>query len=370
MTERLLVDYLLTCQPGEDALTKAEDIALEQTVELPADCVPESIREHLLGRVERLAPLSDRRYQCTISFDADLVGGELTQLLNTLFGNISLKDGIRVTDIRWPDGVLKAIGGPAHGIAGIRQATGVAQGQALLCTALKPVGLDASALAERAYRFALGGMDIIKDDHGVANQRQAPFVQRLAACQQAVERANGETGGNSLYFPNATAPWPLLEQRLAAAREAGCKGVLISPWITGLDAMRWARERFGLILMAHPALTGSYFRPEHGLSPELLLGDLFRLAGADASVYPNTGGRFGFSLSTCEAINHRLRYPLGALRAAAPTPGGGMDATRAPGWLEQYGTDTILLIGGSLYQQGDLTRATVALRESIGRGAR
>ncbi|MDN3519208.1 RuBisCO large subunit C-terminal-like domain-containing protein [Aquisalimonas lutea] len=368
MAERLQVDYLLTCAADESAEDKARGIALEQTVELPAACVPAPLGDRVVGRVERLSALPEQRYEATISFDADLVGSELTQLLNTLFGNISLQDGIRLTDIRWPAGLLDALGGPGHGMAGIREATGVPAGEALLCTALKPVGLGPAALAERAHRFALGGMDLIKDDHGIADQPSAPFRERLAACQEAVARANAETGGNSLYLPNVTAPWPALEARLAAARDAGCRGVLISPWITGLDAMRWARDRFGLVLMAHPALTGSYFRPEHGLSPDLLLGDLFRIAGADASIYPNSGGRFGFSLATCEAINHRLRYPLGTLRPAAPTPGGGVDAARAADWITRYGTDTILLIGGSLYAQGDLTRATASLREAIGRG--
>ena len=367
MDERLQVDYLLTCQPDEDPEAKLRDIALEQTVELPRDCVPDALYERVVGRVERFSALPDHRFEATLSFNPALVGGELTQLLNTLFGNISLKDGIRLTDIRWPRELLDAFGGPAFGMTGLRQLTGVPGGEALLCTALKPVGLDADALAERAYRFALGGMDIIKDDHGVADQADAPFVERVTACQSAVAQANAETGGNSLYFPNVTAPWHLLEARMTVAREAGCRGVLISPWITGLDTMRWLRGRFGLALMAHPALTGSYFRPDHGISPDLLLGDLFRLTGADASIYPNTGGRFGFSLATCEAINHRLRYPMGELLPAAPTPGGGMDVARAPGWIEQYGADTIMLIGGSLYAQGDLTRATEALRKAIGR---
>ena len=367
MDKRLQLDYLLTCAPDEDAEAKARDIALEQTVELPADCVPEALRERIVGRVERLSPLPGNRYEATISFNPALVGGELTQLLNTLYGNISLKDGILLTDIRWPEELLSPMGGPAFGMDGLREITGVPQGEALLCTALKPVGLDAAALAERAYHFALGGMDIIKDDHGVADQADAPFAERVAHCQDAVTRANAETGGNSLYFPNVTAPWHRLEERMATARDAGCRGVLISPWITGLDAMRCLRDRYDLALMAHPALTGSYFRPDHGIAPELLLGDLFRLAGADASIYPNTGGRFGFSLATCEAINHRLRYPMGNLSAAAPTPGGGMDVNRAAGWIEQYGADTIMLIGGSLYAQGDLTRATEALRRAIGR---
>ena len=37
----------------------------------------------------------------------------------------------------------------------------------------------ADELAEIAYRCALGGADIVKDDHGLANQKTAPFRERL-----------------------------------------------------------------------------------------------------------------------------------------------------------------------------------------------
>ncbi|MFO7859197.1 MAG: RuBisCO large subunit C-terminal-like domain-containing protein [Ectothiorhodospiraceae bacterium] len=367
MAERLEIDFVLTCGPGEDPAAKLRAIAFEQTVELPPECVPADLADAVVARMERLDAADNGRHHATLSFNPDLIGNELTQLLNTLFGNISLQDGMRITDIRWPQSLLETFKGPAYGLAGLRELTGVAAGQSLLCTALKPVGLDAGALAQRAYRFALGGMDIIKDDHGIADQHWAPFRERLAACQDAVQRANAATGGSSLYFPNVTAPGPVLAERLDMAAAAGCRGVLICPWITGLDALRWARANHSLALMAHPALTGSYFRPEHGIAPELILGDLFRLAGADASIYPNQGGRFGFSSTTCHAINHHLRRPMGDLRACAPTPGGGVDAARAPDWVADYGADTILLIGGSLYQQGDVTAATRELLHAIGR---
>lgn len=366
--ELLSVDYLLSCAAEEDPAEKARGIALEQTVELPGRAISPAVRERVVGRVDPPRPLGGGRWTVRIDYPLAAIGGELTQLLNLLFGNVSLKDGIRLQGVRWPASLLRELGGPGHGIAGLRRLT-AAEGRPLLCTALKPMGSSVAELAEHAYHFALGGIDLIKDDHGLANQPDAPFQARLQACAAAVARANAETGGNSLYLPHVTAGYAELPRRLEAAREVGCRAVLLNPWVTGLDAMRWARDQYGLAIMAHPALTGSYFRSEHGLSPELMLGDLFRLAGADAVIYPNVGGRFGFDAATCAAINDRLRRPLGGLAPAFPTPGGGMDVARAGHWVERYGNDTILLIGGSLYARGDLTAASRALRAAIEPGA-
>jgi ribulose-bisphosphate carboxylase large chain len=141
--------------------------------------------------------------------------------------------------------------------------------------------------------------------------------------------------------------------------------VLVSPWLVGLDTLRQIRDTYGLAVLAHPALTGSLFARSTGIAPEVVLGDLFRIAGADAVIYPNSGGRFNFSLATCERINTHLRRPLGALRAAMPAPAGGMDVSRVGYWTRRYGSDTLVLIGGSLYAQGDLQRAAAALRAAV-----
>lgn len=242
MSERLRITYELTCARDESPEAKARGIALEQTVELPDSTLPEDIRERMVGRIEALEPIG-RRHRTTISYPVDAIGGELTQLLNLLFGNISLQSGIRVTAIDWPDALLTALGGPGHGVSGLRALTGV-RDRALLCTALKPLGMSPEALAERARAFALGGMDLIKDDHGLADQPPAPFLERLQRCQEAVIAANAATGGSALYLPNVTAGPGELPARLWAAREAGCRAVLISPWLTGADALRRARDDY------------------------------------------------------------------------------------------------------------------------------
>jgi ribulose-bisphosphate carboxylase large chain len=361
---RLGVRYALRLAAGEDAALKALAIGLEQTVELPQALVSGTPQEWLAGRVERVQPTALRRAWVDISYPYEVIGDDLPQCLNVLFGNISLKPGIRIVGIDWPAQLLGSLGGPGYGSAGLRALT-VAGERPLLCTALKPVGLSARELAERAADFARGGIDIIKDDHGLADQPTAPFAERLAHCQEAIERVNASHGTRALYFPNVTAPAACLHERLAAVRAAGCRGVLVSPWLVGLDTLRLIREGYGLAILAHPALTGSLFGRSAGIAPELLLGDLFRLAGADAVIYPNTGGRFDFSGRTCERLNHHLRRPLAELRPAMPVPAGGMNVSSAAHWVRRYGPDTMLLIGGSLYAQGDLVAGAAALRRAV-----
>jgi len=365
ITMDLRVTYHLTAADGREAATRARDIALEQTVELAADAVPADVAERIVGRVESVEPLGAARWRAVIAFDPVVVGRDLPQLLNLLFGNISLKPEILIAGVAWPPELLGALGGPSLGIAGLRDLTG-ARERALLCTALKPLGLSAAELAERCHRFALGGIDLIKDDHSLVDQPAAPFRERVERCQEAVVRANRATGGRALYFPNVTAGAAVSLERAGFARHVGCRGVVINALPAGLDTVR-ALAATGLAVMTHPSLAGAFFHAHHGIAPEVLLGEIFRVAGSDAVIYPNVGGRFTFSEDTCVAINDHLRHPLGDVRPAFPVPAGGIDVARVPHWIGRYGADTIFLVGGSLYAQHDLTAAARQLSEAVRR---
>lgn len=362
---RFRITYALTCGAGEDAASKARGIAYEQTVELPEACVPADLRERIAGRVERLESLGPDRARAVISYPAEAVGEEIPQALNLLFGNISLQRGILIEGVDWPAAWLERFAGPRFGIEGLRGLCGVTERRPLLCAALKPVGLSPAALARVCAEFAAGGVDIVKDDHGLADQSAAPYRLRLEMCREAVGRVNARTGGSTLYVPNVTGAAEGLEERIDLARQAGCRMVLISPLLAGPDVARRVAAESGLAMLAHPALCGAFFGPDHGIAPQVLLGDLFRILGSDGVIYPNAGGRFPFSEETCRAINDRLRGPLGSLRPAFPVPGGGIDAHKVPDWIDRYGFDTIFLIGGSLYAQPDLVRASRALAEAI-----
>jgi ribulose-bisphosphate carboxylase large chain len=363
----LRLHYRLTCAAGESPEAKARDIALEQTVELPEGCFGPEIEATVVGTLERLEACGESVWKAVIVYDPLTIGDDALQLLNLLFGNISLKNGIRVERVEWPASVLRRLGGPRHGIDGVRRLCGGAGDRPLLCAALKPMGLSSDRLAGICEQFVAGGADIVKDDHGLADQESAPFEARLERCQEAVQRANRKAGSTSLYFPNLTCGPDRLPKRLELAEQAGCKGILISPLLVGLETVRWIARSTGFAILSHPALSGAYFHPSHGIAPELLLGELFRIVGSDGVIYPNPGGRFPLGEESCAAIDDGLRGPLGDLLPSFPVPGGGIDAERVPYWIKRHGPDTMFLIGGSLYAQPDLTAATRRLARSLAR---
>ncbi|CAK0779239.1 hypothetical protein WCLP8_950019 [uncultured Gammaproteobacteria bacterium] len=232
-----------------------------------------------------------------------------------------------------------------------------AENRALTCSALKPQGLPPAALAELAGRLARGGLDFIKDDHGLADQDYSRFTDRVQACAAAVNLANDQTGGATRYLPSLSGNLDHLRQQVAVVRDAGLDGVLIAPMIVGLPAFQaLVRANPELAFMAHPALAGA-----GRIAPPLLLGKLFRLFGADATVFPNYGGRFGYSPQTCRDLADAALRPWAGLRATLPVPAGGMTVGRVPELLDFYGPNLMLLIGGSLLAAREhLTAETAA----------
>jgi ribulose-bisphosphate carboxylase large chain len=352
--ERFSVSYLL-CGDSNEARRKAEDICLEQTVEFPADLVPPGeIRDHIIGRLEGLEKIDEGLHRARISFAAETTAGNLVQLLNVVFGNISLKPGIKVESLALPAGMISAFKGPRLGRAGLRSLLGVLL-RPLTCTALKPMGLSASELAGQAHRFALGGIDIVKDDHGITNQFFSPFAERVQRCAEAVQRANRETGGRSIYMPNVTGPVDALRSRAILAKSAGAGALLVCPHLVGIDSMRSLADddRIALPIMAHSSFGGSFVTSkENGMNHGLFFGQLMRLAGADATVFPNYGGRFSFSREECAEISRACAEELHGFKPIFPAPGGGMTADRAKEMFEVYGRDFILLIGAGLHRLG------------------
>ena len=367
--ERFQVIYALArCADEREARTRARDICVEQTVEFPAELVPAGlVRDHVFGRLEGLEAVADGRWHARISFAVESAGAELTQLLNVVFGNVSLQPGVRVERLELPDVILRGLPGPRFGRAGLRALCDAPE-RPLLCTALKPMGLSPTQLADLAYQLALGGVDLVKDDHGLADQRFCPFRERVARCAEAVHRANAETGGRTLYLPNVSGDADRLLRRADFARGAGAGGLLVAPGLVGFDAMRGlaADDTLDLPILSHPAMQGSFcVDPDHGISHYALFGQLHRLAGADTIIFPNYGGRFSFSPAECRALTAGVCAPMGPIEPALPAPAGGMTLARVPEMLSFYGRDVVLLIGGDLHRQGDLVGACRRFRALV-----
>ncbi len=350
--DRFSVTYILS---GEEDVARiiAKHICVEQTVEFPEELLPDGdIRRHIVGRIESFTALGHDKWKTEISFANETSGFELPQLLNNIFGNISLEPGIRVDNLSLSAKFLSCFRGPRFGREGIRTLVRVPH-RPLLSTALKPMGLPPAELADLAYQFALGGIDIIKDDHGLANQPFSTWSERVHRCTEAVARANAQTGYSSIYMPNVTAPANVIEKFAYQAKSIGVGGLLIAPGLTGFDIVRQLASdaNLRLPLMSHPAFLGSFVTdPFSGISHRVLFGQMMRLAGADATVYPNHGGRFSFTEDACRSIVEGATTPMGHIAPIFPTPGGGMTQERIPEMIKMYGREAIFLIGGGLFK--------------------
>jgi ribulose-bisphosphate carboxylase large chain len=304
----------------------------------------------IVGQVEAITPCPEpsRAFDVEISYRADIVNDSIPNLLNVVFGNISIRRGIRIIDIRLTPDQLRAFGGPGFGVAGLREKLGVF-GRPLAATAIKPLGLSVPELARLAGGYALGGLDVIKDDHGLMDQPFHPFKERVARLQEAIRSANARTGRKTLYFPMVSGRFDQIEDQMAFAAAEGCAGALIAPFLIGPDTGFHLARKYGLAVMAHPSFSGTHFHdPEHGMTPAMLLGRLFRVFGADISVFPNAGGRFTFTEPECRDLAIAMQEPLGDVKPGFPSPAGGMTIERIDSMVTAFGHDAIFLIGGAL----------------------
>ncbi len=366
--QRFTVVYRVTGNRDE-AYRKAEDICIEQTIEFPADLIPEDdIRGSIFGQIERMEPCGQDVYCVQISYAVEAADDEITQFLNVIFGNISLKPGIRVEDLLLPESLLSAYRGPRFGIDGLR-ALLKAEDRPLLCTAVKPMGLPVEVLANLSYEFALGGIDIIKDDHGLADQPFSPYKERVRRCADAVQKANRQSGGSSLFAPNVTAPGDQVFERAYFAKQAGAGALLVSPGLIGFDRMQALADddQLGLPILNHPTFLGSFVTyPFTGIAHAVIFGLLARLGGADVSIFPNFGGRFSFTREECLSIAEAARKPFGRIRPIFPSPAGGMKIEKIAEMREAYGKDVVLLIGGDLHRHPQGVReASRIFREMV-----
>ena len=341
MAARLIARYRIRSEAASIE-ARAQAIALEQSVETPLEAVRDArIRAEIVAEVSGIEARPDGAFDVRIALAAATVGADAGQLLNMLFGNTSLHADVALEDADLPEAMLDTFGGPRHGLEALRRRV-KARERALTCAALKPQGLSPEALAALAHALAMGGVDFIKDDHGLADQAYSPFAARVPVIAKAVRDAGAVTGTPTRYVPSLSGHYAAMERQLAIARDEGLDTVMIAPAIAGASTFQGlvaAHPEFAYVM--HPTLQGAAVAPA-------LYAKLNRLFGADGVIFPNHGGRFGYTPQTCLDIAAATRAPWGALKSAVPIPAGGMTLQRVPEMLRFYGADVMLLIGGAL----------------------
>jgi ribulose-bisphosphate carboxylase large chain len=349
----LRVTYHVTAPTKSDLDARVESLLLEQTVELPRAALRDKfVLENIVGRLVSLDAIGAENHRAIIDFPIIATADDPAQFLNVLFGNSSIQEHVLLADFAlpsdWP-GRQNALPGPKFGTAGLRKIVNVPE-RAITSTALKPIGLTTERLAQLCGLFAQGGIDVIKDDHGLANHRFHPFRDRVRACQKAVVEANRASGRRSIYVPNLIGtPATVLEQ-LKFAQDEGVGAVMVAPMLLGLPFLAEIVARHATVpVIGHPSFGGAT-----RTAPELLYGKLFPLYGADATIFANFGGRFAYSRETCGKLARALTRPeISGLISSLPMPAGGIKYHQVADVLSFYGREVVLLIGGGLYEAGD-----------------
>lgn len=372
--ERLSVLYRVQAKNEAAARSIAEFIRVEQTIEYPIELVlPGDLRDELTGKIESISAGSNSSYDVTISYAEEITGYGLPQTLNLIFGNISFVPNIMVERLALPENFLGYFKGPRYGRKGIRKLLNVYD-RPMVSTALKPIGLTTRQLAEMAYQCAMGGIDIIKDDHSLSFQKFAPFFERIPRIVEAIKNANEKTGYKTIYFANLSGPVDQIVDNAYYAKEAGVGGLMLLPGLYGMDMFRKLAEddELGLPMFFHPGLLGTFrVNPNSGISPFVLHGQLSRLCGADISIFPHYAGRFSPPIETSRLALQGTGVPMHHLKPNLPCPAGGVKSEFFVAMTSFYGKDAVFLVAGNLHRYAenlvDASRAFRQIIESVNR---
>lgn len=348
--------------PASTAQIMAERICFDQTIEAETGLLPHILQSAIVGQVQNLYQSAEGRYEATIRFRGELLNGDCADLLNVLFGTSSLRGNVRLLSFSMTDGLLSSWQGPRFGLERIRQLLAMGN-RPLLCGVLKPLGRSARELAELAAQLVEGEMALIKDDQSLLDQSWSPFEERVSRCAEAIGDRSRRRGRPCLYFAHVSGAYETMRKRAARAKALGATGLLISPGLTGFDAMRSlsSDESLNLPILSHPAFLGASVGSERGgVAPGVLYGLLPRLAGADLTIYPAFGAGYSISQQDCLSIAQRCRKSWGALHPTMPAVGGRIGPERLSELRSVLGSDVAFIVGSRI--QKDPEGIPAALR--------
>lgn len=355
ISDRFSVLYGIQAHDEDEAKKIAFTIQVEQTIEFPYELLRSSwLRDTIVGRLESLYKVGCNQYEALISYASDLGANEVTQVLNVVFGNSSLQPGIWVKDIQLSPNLWKLFRGPRFGLEGIRKLIGVPY-RSLLQAVLKPTGSTVSDLAYMCKAYTRGGVDVIKDDHGITNQRYTPFEERIKACVEAVNEGRVHSYHNTLYAVNVSGDGSQTIERAYKAKELGADAIMVAPAMVGFGMMHQLAcdENLKMPIISHPAFSGGFtMEGLSGISMRVWFGFLNRICGADMPIFVSYGGRFTFSKESCVDIIETCLDKKFPIKPACPSPGGGVTEERLPELIEAYGRHVMYLVGGDMFRRG------------------
>ncbi len=325
--------------------------------------------------------------------------GNIPQLLSVVAGNLfGLKaiKNCRLLDIRLPKKYVRGFKGPRFGLEGIRKIVGTTKyRRPHVGTIIKPkVGLTPKITAKVGYEVAMGGIDHIKDDETLADQRKiCPIERRLSKMMEALDKAKSETGKTVLYTVNVTHDNAKMIERAEELTEMGANAVMMDVITCGFPGLKELRGAIKVPIHVHRCMHASFTRNRfHGISMNVL-AKLVRLAGGDQFHIGTVVGKMHGELAEVKASQAMLEAKVtkGVKTAFVPKfkefpnaeqrvfeqnwcgmkpvlaiSSGGLHPGLVPEIVEKFGNDVGIQFGGGIHGHPDGSRAgTIAARQAV-----
>jgi ribulose-bisphosphate carboxylase large chain len=312
--------------------------------------------------------------------------GSMPQLYSSVAGNIfgmKALANLKLMDINFPDEYIKNFKGPQFGLEGVRKFMTV-YNRPLTATVPKPkVGMTTAEHAHVGYEAWIGGVDFLKDDENLTDQKFNRFEKRAKLCAKMRDKAERETGEVKDYFINVTAETKEMLKRAKLAKNYDFKYVMIdmltAGW-AGLQSLREHCQDSKQAIHAHRAMHAAFTRnPLHGISM-LTLAKCGRLVGVDNIHIGTVVGKLVSPESEVMYLEHEMEdKTIGedikngvlnedwlGIKKVIPVSSGGLHPGLIPSVLDLLGVDCAIQLGGGIHGHPKGTReGAKAMRQAI-----
>jgi ribulose-bisphosphate carboxylase large chain len=367
----VIATYYVRPKEGVSPEWAARAIAEEQTTGTWTQISTRQGYVHYLdGEVERLSP-SGAGYEVRIRYPQEIFEiGNIPQYLSVIAGNLfglSKLGAVRLLDAEFPKEVIP-FKGPQYGIEGIRKLVGTTK-RPHVGTIIKPkVGLNPVDTAEVAYEAAVGGVDLIKDDETLTDQKFCPLEERLSLVMDKLNQVKDETGRTVLYAVNISTAGDRILERAKLAQRLGANMLMIDVIVCGFDAVRAVAEdpSIRLPLHIHRTMHAAITRNrEHGIAMRPLCR-LVRMLGGDQLHTGTVSGKMEHDKTELLGDNEALTSSWHDIRTVFPVASGGLHPGGVEAEIKTMGSDLILQAGGGIHGHPDGTRAgATAMRQAV-----
>ncbi|MEM2924419.1 MAG: RuBisCO large subunit C-terminal-like domain-containing protein [Methanocellales archaeon] len=344
----------------------AKRIAEEQSTGTWTDVKADEVHEKYGAKV-----LKANDSEVEIGLPVDLFEPRnIPQVLSVIAGNIfglGAIENLRLIDIELPKSFIRHYRGPRIGIKEIRR-IGKIYNRPLLGTIVKPkVGLTPEQTAERAYQAALGGVDLIKDDETLSNQKFCPLKQRVSRVMKKLDELEAETGKKTFYAVNVTCGADEIVDRAELALKMGANMLMVDVITAGFSALQALNEaNLKVPIHVHRTMHAAMTRnPRHGISM-LVFARLARLAGASSLHVGSYMGKMDRNIQEIDACRDAIRSPWYNLKPVFPVASGGIHPRTVAANLQGFGIDCFIQAGGGIHGHPQGTAAgAAAMRQAI-----